>query len=150
MDRALLCFCWVLVPLMAAGCVGQPHGTSADTPNRQVRRKQAPSREAAFVLRNLGHVDETGNVRTTDHYDEARLDRLEWELFKVGARLEPDGKLHDRNGREVYVWEEGRGYGCRVEEERLRREAEERQQRLRELRKRYTVIELPYFGMPPC
>jgi hypothetical protein len=42
------------------------------------------------------------------------------------------------------------GYGAWPTEETIKRDAEEREQRLRELRKCYTVIDLPYFGLPPC
>ena len=145
MNRSLLAVCGGM--LLAAGCIGGPGSVH---PEPLARRSQPPSPEAADVLRKLGHVDKAGNVLTGEHYDAARLECLEAELKKVGAKMGSDGKLHDHNGREVYIWEASQGYGCQVSEETLRREAEELQQRLRKLRERYTVIELPYFGLPAC
>jgi hypothetical protein len=157
MDRRLL-VSWLLLPIASAGCAGQPHGQGADTPSlierdniEQMarRRQQAPSPEAAFALRKLGHVDEAGKVLTGGYYDSARLERLEAELKKVGARLGADGKIYDRNGREVYVSEDKPSPGCRMLEESLRALADARQEELRKLRQQYTVVLLPYFGLQP-
>ena len=83
-------------------------------------------------------------------YNAERLNRLEEEPRGVGARLGSDGIIRDRNGREVYTWQQRGGYGCQASEELLQRERQEEQAKLRELRARCTVIVLPYFGPRPC
>jgi hypothetical protein len=85
-----------------------------------------------------------------DHYASRRLHYLEVELRKLNAHLGRDGKVYDRNGREVSVWEESGGFGCQPTEEMLRADSQRREEALRQLRKRSTVIELPYFGPIPC
>jgi hypothetical protein len=129
-----------------AGCAGNANLLLGNKFHQPAR----PSPEAETVLRHLKHVDAEGRVETQGLYAEERLAHLEAELRQIGARLQPDGKIYDRDGREVYVWEDGAGFGCWPTEEMLRSQGEAREQQLRTLRKKYRVIELPYFGPPAC
>ncbi len=115
-------------------------------------RKRTVSPEAAVILQQLGYGKKTTEVLDgiEEYYASSRLTHLETELRQVDAHLRPDGKIYARDGREVYVYQQSGGYGCHVTEEMYRRDAEEEKVRLQELRKRYTVIELPYFGPLPC
>jgi hypothetical protein len=67
-------------------------------------------------------------------------------LREVGARLRSDGKMYDRTGREILVWCEGPGGGACICNEELTRQREARERALAEARRRYTVIEVGYWG----
>ena len=152
MKHVLLALCGSA--LLAAGCVGTPKeppltGGSTDQQAESHRRRHPPSAEASVVLRKLSHVDEFGKVRADwDLGGDRGLEYLEGELKKVGARLGPDGKIYDRNGREVFVWEEKPTPGVYgwVEPPQI---AQEREKELCKLRQQYTVVLLPFYGIQP-
>jgi hypothetical protein len=141
MTRPLWLLCLSLS--LAAGCYARPTGAVGGRSTEP--RPPTPSPEAVVILRQLGHVDGDGKAEVRGYVAEKRLARLEAELRKVGARSRPDGKVYDRTGRLVHVEEDGPGPGAQIDLEPLRREHEAK---VRELRKRFTVIELPYYGPP--
>jgi hypothetical protein len=149
MSVAFVRYSCYLLCCLALGCVGDSHRIVREQALPSLPQKLPPSPEAAVILSTLGDKDfDVGGV----WYSEAprRLSYLEYKLREVGARLGENGKVYDRYGREVYVWENGPGFGNPPPEETLRQLTEEREQKLQELRKRYTVIELPYFGGDVC
>ncbi len=74
---------------------------------------------------------------------------LNARLREVGARLRSDGKMYDRTGKEMLVWCDGPGGGACISNEELTRQREGREQALTEARRRYTVIEVGYWGPRP-
>jgi hypothetical protein len=72
------------------------------------------------------------------------------QLREVGAHLGSDGKIYDRQGKEIKFWVHSAGPGCQMPQEMLDRQWREDRDRLEELRKTNTVIEIPYDGPAPC
>lgn len=151
MALAFVRHCACLLFVLGLGCVGDSHRVVRDQPLPSIPQKQPPSPEAAVILPTLTNAEDSGgSEKWGESYASRRLRCLESMLREVGARLGEDGKVHDRDGREVYVWEEGPEGGCHRPESELTQMAEKRAKALRELRKRYTVIELPWFGGMIC
>jgi hypothetical protein len=93
-----------------------------------------------------------GNVdwwesQLADDRGPARL--IDTSLRAVGAKLAADGKMYDRQGKEIYLWCDGPVGGMVRSTEELARIHKESQRALEEARRRYTVVEIPYCGPQP-
>jgi hypothetical protein len=74
---------------------------------------------------------------------------LDATLREVGAKFAPDGKMYDRNGKEIYLWSHGPAGGMVRSADDIAKSHEESQRALAEARRRYTVIEVGYWGPQP-
>jgi hypothetical protein len=150
MDRALIRHSSCLLVFLALGCSSDSRQLASNKPALRVPHKQTSSPEAAVLLRQLGFAAEVAGGVEADHDASTRLSYLEGELRHVSARLGPDGKVYDRDRREVRVWQQSGGSGAWISEEMIRRQIADEEEQLRKLRERFTVIVLPYFGPLPC
>jgi uncharacterized protein YceK len=107
------------------------------------------SPEVAFALQQTWHFGWPVDLKNLDTSQADLINMLESELTRIGARLAPDGKLRDRSGKEVYFWSGDPGGGCARFEWQIQQERAEMQRRLDELKRTYTVVEVPYWGPQP-
>jgi hypothetical protein len=140
---------WIFaLPVIVAlsGCCG--HGAHAPTVFESAFQKQPPNPKMTPELRAAlklayGFDDE----HITTELPEAR--QLDAKLRAVGAKFAGDGKMYDRNGKEVYLWSNGPGIGMQIFESELREMQAQRQRALEDARRRYTVIDVGYWGPQP-
>ena len=103
-----------------------------------------PQNERAGVALALGKITDQKLESVAGYYPDARVRNarpitLENELAYLGTRVGQDGKLRDRQGKEIYI-DFRPGSGVARTTEMMRAEWEQQKKRDDELRKTHTII----------
>jgi hypothetical protein len=100
-----------------------------------------PELEAALIV--------AGCRDASPHRDPQVVRGIESKLHEVGAKMAADGKMYDRNGKEIYLCTGSLDSGVWRSDADAKRMGELFKRDMDEARRKYTVIEVGWYGPRP-